>query len=228
MTMDRGGASASALAQIERAFGGAAIMRMGERKAEAVPVVSSGSLSLDLAMGIGGYPRGRIVEICGPESSGKSTRALHAVAEAQKAGGTHTDLVDGVVVHNSPETTTGGDALKFCASARIEVRRIEAVKGKDTAVGNKVRAKVVKNKMAPPFRDAVFEIVCGKDVSRASGILERGVAAGIVEKSGFWCACDGRRIGQGTAQAKAFLDADPGAAREIADRIRGVGAPVEG
>jgi hypothetical protein len=144
-------------------------------------------------------------------------------------------VAEGALTHNSKigvlfgptETTTGGNALKFYASVRIEVRRIETVKDQDTAVGNRVRVKVVKNKMAPPFREAVFEIVFGKGVSRASEILEMGVAAGIVEKSGSWYAYDGRRIGHGAAQAKAFLAADPETARAIADRIRGVGASVE-
>jgi recombination protein RecA len=145
-----------------------------------------------------------------------------------EVAGTHTYLVDGVVVHNSPETTTGGNALKFYASIRLDVRRIETLKDKDEAVGNKVRVKVVKNKMAPPFREAVFEIAFGKGVSRASEILEMGVAAGIIEKSGSWYSYDSQRIGQGAVQAKAFLDANPETARAIVDRIRSAGATVEG
>ena len=320
----------AALLQIERAFGKNAIMKMGERKVEAVPTISSGSLSLDLALGIGGYPRGRIIEIYGPESSGKSTLALHAVAEAQKAGGTalYIDpehaldpkyakalgvdvdemlvsqpdggeqaleiadkmvasgavdivIIDSVaalvpraelegeigdnhvglharlmsqalrkltgtvartgavvifinqirmkigVMFGSPETTTGGNALKFYASVRLDVRRLETIKEKDEAVGNKVRVKVVKNKMAPPFREAVFEIVYGKGVNRASEILEMGVAGGIIEKSGSWYSYNSQRIGQGGAQAKAFLEANPEVAEAIVARIKGAGALVE-
>ena len=320
----------AALLQIERAFGKNAIMKMGERKVEAVPTISSGSLSLDLALGIGGYPRGRIIEIYGPESSGKSTLALHAVAEAQKAGGTalYIDpehaldpkyakalgvdvdemlvsqpdggeqaleiadkmvasgavdivIIDSVaalvpraelegeigdnhvglharlmsqalrkltgtvartgavvifinqirmkigVMFGSPETTTGGNALKFYASVRLDVRRLETIKEKDEAVGNKVRVKVVKNKMAPPFREAVFEIVYGKGINRASEILEMGVAGGIIEKSGSWYSYNSQRIGQGGAQAKAFLEANPEVAEAIVARIKGAGALVE-
>ena len=330
MTADRGKALMAALLQIERTFGKNAIMKMGERRVEAVPTISSGSLSLDLALGIGGYPRGRIIEIYGPESSGKSTLALHAVAEAQKAGGTAlyidsehaldpkyakalgvdvdemlvsqpdggeqaleiadkmvaSGAVDIVVIDSvaalvpraelegeigdnhvglharlmsqalrkltgtvartgavvifinqirmkigvmfgSPETTTGGNALKFYASIRLDIRRIETIKEKDEAVGNKVRVKVVKNKMAPPFREAVFEILYGKGVNRASEILEMGVAGGIIEKSGSWYSYNSQRIGQGGAQAKAFLEANPEVAEAIVARIKGANALVE-
>ena len=319
--MDRQKALESALSQIERAFGKGSIMKMGEtdRQVE-VETISTGSLSLDIALGIGGLPKGRVVEIYGPESSGKTTLALHLIAEAQKAGGTcafvdaehaldptyaeklGVDLdellisqpdageqaleiadtlvrsgaidvlvVDSVaalvpraelegemgdthvglqarlmsqalrkltssisrsnclvvfinqirmkigVMFGSPETTTGGNALKFYSSVRLDIRRIGQIKNRDQVVGNQTKVKVVKNKMAPPFRVVEFDIMYGEGISRTGELIDMGVAAGIVEKSGSWFSFDGQRIGQGRENAKAFLHDNP----DIAGRIRG-------
>ena len=317
--MDRQKALESALSQIERAFGKGSIMKMGEtdRKVE-VDVVSTGSLALDIALGIGGLPKGRIVEIYGPESSGKTTLALHLIAEAQKAGGTcafvdaeHaldpvyarklgvnlddllisqpdtgeqaleiTDtlvrsgaidvlVVDSVaaltpraeiegemgdvqpglqarlmsqalrkltasisrsncmvifinqirmkigVMYGSPETTTGGNALKFYASVRLDIRRIGAIKDRDEVVGNHTRVKVVKNKVAPPFKQVEFDIMYGEGISKMGELVDLGAKAGVVEKSGAWFSYDSQRLGQGRENAKAFLRQNP----EIAQRI---------
>ncbi len=321
--MDRQKALESALGQIERAFGKGSIMKMGEtdRQVE-VETVSTGSLSLDIALGIGGLPKGRIVEIYGPESSGKTTLALHLIAEAQKAGGTcafvdaehaldptyaeklGVDLdellisqpdageqaleiadtlvrsgaidvlvVDSVaalvpraelegemgdthvglqarlmsqalrkltssisrsnclvvfinqirmkigVMFGSPETTTGGNALKFYSSVRLDIRRIGQIKNRDTVVGNQTKVKVVKNKMAPPFRVVEFDIMYGEGISRTGELIDMGVAAGIVEKSGTWFSFADQRIGQGRENAKAFLRDNPDIAGRIRDRI---------
>jgi len=321
--MDRQKALDSALSQIERAFGKGSIMKMGEtdRKVD-VDVVSTGSLSLDIALGIGGLPKGRIVEIYGPESSGKTTLALHLIAEAQKAGGTcafvdaehaldptyaeklGVDLdellisqpdageqaleiadtlvrsgaidvlvVDSVaalvpraelegemgdthvglqarlmsqalrkltssisrsnclvifinqirmkigVMFGSPETTTGGNALKFYSSVRLDIRRIGQIKDRDQVVGNQTKVKVVKNKMAPPFRVVEFDIMYGEGISKTGELIDMGVAAGIVEKSGAWFSFGDQRIGQGRENAKGFLRDNPDIAAEIKDRI---------
>ena len=316
-------ALSAALAQIERQFGKGSMMRLGDQEQLAIPSVSTGSLGLDVALGIGGLPRGRVVEIYGPESSGKTTLTLQVIAEAQKAGGTcafidaehaldpqyaqalgvDTDnllvsqpdtgeqaleicdmlvrsaavdvvVVDSVaaltpkaeiegemgdthvglqarlmsqalrkmtgnikqantmvifinqirmkigVMFGSPETTTGGNALKFYSSVRLDIRRIGAVKNGDEVVGNETRVKVVKNKVAPPFRQTEFQILYGAGIHRTGEILELGVQQGIVEKSGAWYAYKGDRIGQGRKNAADFLDEHPEMKEEIEATIR--------
>ncbi|MFD1332404.1 recombinase RecA [Methylopila musalis] len=318
-SMDKTKALDAALAQIDRAFGKGSIMRLGAAQtALDIETVSTGSLGLDIALGVGGLPRGRIVEIFGPESSGKTTLALHTVAEAQKKGGVcafvdaeHAldpvyarklgvnlqDLlisqpdtgeqaleiadtlvrsgaidvlvVDSVaaltpraelegemgevqpglqarlmsqalrkltgsisksrtmvifinqirmkigVMYGSPETTTGGNALKFYASVRLDIRRIGAIKERDEVVGNQTRVKVVKNKVAPPFKQVEFDIMYGEGVSKTGELIDLGVKAGIVEKSGAWYSFDSQRLGQGRENAKSFLREN----QEISDRI---------
>ncbi len=321
--MDKSKALEGALTQIERAFGKGSIMRMGQRTNDHVDVVSTGSLGLDIALGIGGLPRGRVVEIYGPESSGKTTMALHAIAEAQKKGGTcafidaehaldpgyarklgvdidsllisqpdageqaleiadtlvRSGAIDVLVVDSvaalvpraelegdmgdshvglharlmsqalrkltgtvsrsntmiiflnqirmkigvmfgSPETTTGGNALKFYASVRLDIRRIGQIKEKDEVVGNQTRVKVVKNKMAPPFKQVEFDIMYGEGVSKMGELIDLGVKANIVEKSGAWFSYDSTRIGQGRENSKQFLRDHPEMADAIEQRIR--------
>ena len=321
--MEKNKALDAAMAQIERAFGKGSIMRMGSRPTEAIEVIPSGSLGLDMALGIGGLPRGRIVEIYGPESSGKTTLALHAIAEAQKRGGTCAFLdaehaldpayarklgvdvdnllisqpdageqaleiadtlvrsgaidvlvIDSVaalvpraelegemgdshvglharlmsqalrkitgsvsrsntlliflnqirlkigVMFGNPETTTGGNALKFYASVRMEIRRIGQIKEREEVVGNQTRVKVVKNKVAPPFKQAEFEILYGEGISRNGEIIDLGVKASIVDKSGAWYSYQGERIGQGKDNAKQYLKDNPATAQEIEGKIR--------
>ena len=313
----------AALSQIERQFGKGAVMRMGDAPREAIPAISTGSLGLDIALGIGGLPKGRIVEIYGPESSGKTTLTLQTIAECQKAGGTAAfidaehaldpvyagklgvnvdDLlvsqpdtgeqaleiadmlvrsgsvdilvVDSVaaltpraeiegdmgdthvglqarlmsqalrkltasinkshtivvfinqirmkigVMFGNPETTTGGNALKFYASVRLDIRRIGAIKDRDEVIGNQTRVKVVKNKVAAPFRTVEFDIMYGEGISKMGELLDLGVAAGIVEKSGAWISYNGQRIGQGRENAKNFLRENKELADEIEAAIR--------
>jgi len=323
-SMDKSKALDAALSQIERAFGKGSIMRLGQHDQPAdIPTVSTGSLGLDIALGIGGLPRGRIVEIYGPESSGKTTLALHTLAEAQKEGGicafvdaehaldpTYarklgvnlddllisqpdtgeqaleiTDtlvrsgaidvlVVDSVaaltpraeiegemgdslpgmharlmsqalrkltasisrskcmvifinqirmkigVMFGSPETTTGGNALKFYSSVRLDIRRIGAIKDRDEVIGNQTRVKVVKNKMAPPFKQIEFDIMYGEGVSKTGELIDLGVRAGIVEKSGAWFSYDSQRLGQGRENAKQFLRDNAEMAGEIERAIR--------
>ena len=321
--MERDKALDMALSQIERQFGKGSVMKMGDRGSMKVESVSTGSLALDLALGIGGLPRGRVVEIYGPESSGKSTLAMHVVAEAQRNGGVcayidaeHamdpeyarnigvdvdellisqpdtgeqaleiTDMlvrsgaIDVVVVDSvaaltpraeiegdmgdthvglqarlmsqalrkltanmnrtktivifinqlrekigvmfgSPETTPGGRALKFYSSVRIDIRRIEAIKDSGEVVGNRTRTKIVKNKVAPPFRQAEFDIMYGKGISREGSLLDVGVDQGIVKKSGAWYTYEGEQLGQGRENSKNFLAANPEIMMEIDGRIR--------
>jgi recombination protein RecA len=322
--MDKSKALDAALTQIERAFGKGSIMRLGKSdKAIEVETVSTGSLGLDIALGIGGLPKGRVVEIFGPESSGKTTLALHTIAEAQKKGGicafidaehaldpvyarklgvklddlliSQPDageqaleicdtlvrsgaidvlVVDSVaalvpraelegemgdsqpgmqarlmsqalrkltasisrsntmvifinqirmkigVMYGSPETTTGGNALKFYASVRLDIRRTGAIKDRDEVVGNETRVKVVKNKLAPPFKQVEFDIMYGEGVSKTGELLDLGVKAGVVEKSGAWFSHDSQRIGQGRENAKTFLKANPDIAQRIETAIR--------
>jgi recombination protein RecA len=322
--MDKEKALDSALAQIERAFGKGSIMRLGEQGAAVeIESVSTGSLGLDIALGIGGLPRGRIVEIYGPESSGKTTLALHCIAEAQKSGGVcafvdaeHaldpiyarklgvdlsdllisqpdtgeqaleiTDtlvrsgavdvlVIDSVaaltpkaeiegdmgdslpglqarlmsqalrkltgsisrsktlvifinqirmkigVMFGNPETTTGGNALKFYASVRLDIRRIGQIKDKEDVVGNVTRVKVVKNKVAPPFKQVEFDILYGEGISKQGELIDLGVKAGIVEKSGSWYSYDSTRIGQGKDNARAFLKANLDMSEEIEQKVR--------
>jgi recombination protein RecA len=314
----------AALAQIERAFGKGSIMRMGQRSGdEQIEVIPSGSLGLDLALGIGGLPRGRIVEIYGPESSGKTTLALHAIAEAQKRGGTcafvdaehaldptyarklgvdvdnllisqpdageqaleicdtlvRSGAIDVLVVDSvaalvpraelegemgdshvglharlmsqalrkltgsvsrsntmliflnqirlkigvmfgNPETTTGGNALKFYASIRLEIRRIGQIKDREEVVGNQTRVKVVKNKLAPPFRQVEFDIMYGEGISKVGELIDLGVKGNVVEKSGAWFSYDSQRIGQGRENAKQFLRDHAELADSIERKIR--------
>ncbi|WP_414714149.1 recombinase RecA [Sphingomonas sp.] len=321
---DRQKALDAALAQIDRAFGKGSAMKLGQREAMKVEVISTGSLGLDIALGVGGLPKGRIVEIYGPESSGKTTLALHVIAEAQKNGGTAafvdaehaldpvyakklgvdvdnlivsqpdtgeqaleiTDtlvrsnaidvlVIDSVaalvpraeiegemgdshvglqarlmsqalrkltgtisrsgclvifinqirmkigVMYGSPETTTGGNALKFYASVRLDIRRIGAVKDREEVTGNATRVKVVKNKVAPPFKQVEFDIMYGEGVSKLGEIIDLGVKAGLVEKSGSWFSYDSVRIGQGRENAKAFLKANPEMTDRLEQAIRG-------
>src|SRR6202453_1215674 len=321
---DRKRALEAALSQIDRAFGKGSVMKCGSRDVGlATDAVSTGSLGLDIALGIGGLPRGRVIEIYGPESSGKTTLALHAVAEAQKKGGIAayidaehaldpiyarklgvdidemlisqpdtgeqaleiTDtlvrsggvdivVIDSVaaltpkaelegemgdslpglqarlmsqalrkltasisksntivifinqirmkigVMFGNPETTTGGNALKFYSSVRLDIRRIGAIKDRDEVVGNQTRVKVVKNKVAPPFKQVEFDIMYGHGISKTGELVDLGVKAGIVEKSGSWYSYDGSRIGQGREAAKTFLAANPDIAQSIEQAIR--------
>jgi recombination protein RecA len=323
-SMDKSKALDAALSQIERAFGKGSIMKLGKNdRSMDIEVVSTGSLGLDIALGVGGLPRGRVVEIYGPESSGKTTLALHTVAEAQKKGGicafidaehaldpiyarklgvkvddlliSQPDageqaleiadtlvrsgaidvlVIDSVaalvpraelegemgdsqpglqarlmsqalrkltasinrsntmvifinqirmkigVMYGSPETTTGGNALKFYASVRLDIRRIGSVKSGEEVVGNETRVKVVKNKIAPPFREAEFEIMYGHGISHEGEIIEIGSNNGIIEKSGSWYAYKGERIGQGKENARLFLQGHPAIAQEIEELIR--------
>jgi recombination protein RecA len=323
-SMDKSKALDAALSQIERNFGKGSIMRLGKNnKSMDVDTVSTGSLGLDIALGIGGLPRGRVVEIYGPESSGKTTLALHCLAEAQKKGGicafidaehaldpiyarklgVNVDdllisqpdageqaleiadtlvrsgaidvlVIDSVaalvpraelegemgdsqpglqarlmsqalrkltasinrsntmvifinqmrmkigVMYGSPETTTGGHALKFYASVRLDIRRVGAIKERDEVVGNQTRVKVVKNKLAPPFKQVEFDIMYGEGVSKAGELVDLGVKAGVVEKSGAWFSYDSQRIGQGRENVKVFLKANPDIASKIEAAIR--------
>jgi recombination protein RecA len=321
---DKKRALEAALSQIDRAFGKGSVMRLGQReKAVDADAVSTGSLGLDIALGIGGLPRGRVVEIYGPESSGKTTLALHVVAEIQKKGGVAayvdaehaldpgyakklgvdiddllisqpdtgeqaleiTDtlvrsggvdivVIDSVaaltpkaelegemgdqlpglqarlmsqalrkltgsisksntivlfinqirmkigIMFGNPETTTGGNALKFYASVRLDIRRIGAIKDRDEVTGNQTRVKVVKNKVAPPFRQVEFDIMYGHGISKSGELLDLGAKAGIIEKSGSWFSYDGQRIGQGRETAKQFLEANKDVAAKIEAAIR--------
>jgi recombination protein RecA len=321
----------AALAQIDRAFGKGSVMRLGDKgKIVEIESVSTGSLGLDLALGIGGLPKGRVVEIYGPESSGKTTLALHVVAEVQKLGGTAafvdaehaldpsyahklgvnlddllvsqpdtgeqaleiTDtlvrsgavdiiVIDSVaaltpraeiegemgdslpglqarlmsqalrkltasisktntlvifinqirmkigVMYGSPETTTGGNALKFYASVRLDIRRTGSVKLRDEIVGNNVRVKVVKNKVAPPFREVEFDIMYGQGISKLGEIIDLGVKAGVIEKSGSWFSYNSQRIGQGRDNVREFLKANKDMADEIEKAVRGAKAVIE-
>ena len=322
-SMDKSKALEAALSQIERAFGKGSIMKLGANQVVEIASISTGSLGLDIALGIGGLPRGRVVEIYGPESSGKTTLALQTIAECQKGGGicafidaehaldagyarklgvnigdlliSQPDtgeqaleiadtlvrsgavemlVIDSVaaltpkaelegemgdslpglqarlmsqalrkltasisksncmvvfinqirmkigVMFGSPETTTGGNALKFYASVRLDIRRIGAIKDRDEVVGNQTRVKVVKNKVAPPFKMVEFDIMYGEGISKVGELVDLGVTAGVVEKSGSWYSYNGERIGQGRDNAKAFLKGNPDMANTIEAAIR--------
>ena len=322
--MDRQKALEAALAQIDRAFGKGSAMKLGSREAMEIEAISTGSLGLDIALGIGGLPRGRIIEIYGPESSGKTTLALHAIAEAQKTGGTaafvdaehaldpvyakklgvdidelivsqpdtgeqaleivdtlvRSNAIDVLVVdsvaalvpraeiegemgdshvglqarlmsqalrkltgsisrsrcmvifinqvrmkigvmYGNPETTTGGNALKFYASVRLDIRRTGQIKDKEDIIGNTTKVKVVKNKVAPPFKQIEFDIMYGEGISKVGEILDLGVKAGIVEKSGAWFSYDSVRIGQGRENSKTFLKENPEMMERLEKAIRG-------
>lgn len=330
---DRAKALDLALAQIDKNFGKGSVMRLGDESRAPIEIIPTGSIALDVALGIGGLPRGRVVEIYGPEASGKTSLALHAVANAQKAGGiaafidaehaldpeyaknlgVDTDallvsqpdtgeqaleiadmlirsgaldilVIDSVaalvpraeiegemgdnhvglqarlmsqalrkiagalsnsgttaifinqlrekigVMFGSPETTTGGKALKFYASVRLDVRRIETLKDGGEAVGNRTRVKVVKNKVAPPFKQAEFDILYGKGVSREGSLIDMGVEQGILRKSGAWYTYEGDQLGQGKENARKFLRDNPDVANEIEKRIKdklGIGAKLD-
>jgi len=322
-SMDKNKALEAALGQIERNFGKGSVMKLGENTSVNVESISTGSLGLDIALGIGGLPRGRIIEIFGPESSGKTTLALHVLAEAQKGGGicafidaehaldptyarklgvnidellisqpdageqaleiadtlVRSGAIDVLVVDSvaaltpraelegemgdslpglqarlmsqamrkltgsiskskamvifinqirmkigvmfgSPETTTGGNALKFYSSVRLDIRRIGAIKNREEVVGNQTRVKVVKNKMAPPFRQVEFDIMYGEGVSKTGELLDLGVKAGIVEKSGAWFSYDSQRLGQGRENSRQFLKDNPEIANQIENGVR--------
>ncbi len=323
MTTDKTKAIETAVSQIERAFGKGAIMRLGGDQVVEVETVSTGSLGLDIALGVGGLPRGRIIEVYGPESSGKTTLALQTIAEAQKKGGvcgfidaehaldpvyarklgvnlddllvsqpdngeqaleiadtlvrsSSVDIlvIDSVaaltpkaeiegemgesrpglqarlmsqalrkltgsisrtktmvifinqirmkigVMYGSPETTTGGNALKFYASVRLDIRRTSTLKDRDEPIGNQVRVKVVKNKVAPPFKQVEFDIMFGEGISKMGELIDLGVKANVVEKSGAWFSYDSQRLGQGRENAKTFLKDNPEIAAEIEGKIR--------
>ncbi|WP_134495077.1 recombinase RecA [Microvirga pakistanensis] len=323
MNTDKTKAIETAVSQIERAFGKGAIMRLGGDQVVEVETVSTGSLGLDIALGVGGLPRGRIIEVYGPESSGKTTLALQAIAEAQKKGGvcgfidaehaldpvyarklgvslddllvsqpdngeqaleiadtlvrsSSVDIlvIDSVaaltpkaeiegemgesrpglqarlmsqalrkltgsisrtktmvifinqirmkigVMYGSPETTTGGNALKFYASVRLDIRRTSTLKDRDEPIGNQVRVKVVKNKVAPPFKQVEFDIMFGEGISKMGELIDLGVKANVVEKSGAWFSYDSHRLGQGRENAKTFLKENPEIAAEIEGKIR--------
>ena len=244
----------TALLNIEKQYGKGSIMRLGENSAMNIEAISTGSLSLDLALGIGGVPKGRVIEIYGPESSGKTTIALHVVAEVQKKGGTAAfiDVEHALdpeysqalrkltacisksncavifinqlrekigVMYGNPEVTTGGKALKFYASVRIDIRRIETLKVQGEMVGSRTRAKIVKNKVAPPFKEAEFDIMYGEGISRESELIDLGVKAEVVKKSGAWFSYNDQKIGQGRDNAKIFLMQNPDIAKEIEEKI---------
>ena len=320
----------AALSQIDRAFGKGAVMKLGDKAAMEVEAVSTGSLGLDIALGIGGLPKGRIIEIYGPESSGKTTLALHVVAEVQKAGGAaafidaehaldpayarklgvnlddllvaqpdtgeqaleitdtlvRSNAIDVIVVdsvaaltpraeiegemgdslpglqarlmsqalrkltasvskaktmiifinqirmkigvmYGSPETTTGGNALNFYSPVRLDSRRTGSVKIRDEIVGNNVRVKVVKNKVAPPFREVEFDIMYGEGISKLGEIIDLGVKAGVIEKSGSWFSWNSQRIGQGRDNVREFLRANPDIAAQIEAQVRGARETIE-
>jgi len=322
--MDRQKALEAALAQIDRAFGKGSAMKLGSREKMEIDTTSTGSLGLDIALGVGGLPRGRVVEIYGPESSGKTTLALHAIAEAQRTGGAaafvdaehaldpvyarklgvdidelivsqpdtgeqaleivdtlvRSNAIDVLVVdsvaalvpraeiegemgdshvglqarlmsqalrkltgsisrsrctvifinqvrmkigvmYGNPETTTGGNALKFYASVRLDIRRTGQIKDRDDIIGNTTRVKVVKNKVAPPFKQVEFDIMYGEGISKVGEILDLGVKAGLIEKSGAWFSYDSVRIGQGRENAKLYLKENPDVAQRIENAIRG-------
>ncbi|MCI9671811.1 MAG: DNA recombination/repair protein RecA [Lawsonibacter sp.] len=268
---DKKKALETCLAQLDKTYGKGTVMRLGENTGVVVDSIPTGSLSLDIALGIGGVPKGRIIEVYGPESSGKTTLALHIVAEAQKRGGEVAFIdaehaldpsyaralgvdIEGLlarlmsqalrklagsiaktncivifinqlrekvgVMYGNPEVTTGGRALKFYASVRIDVRRIEAIKNGTELIGNRTRAKIVKNKVAPPFREAEFDILYGEGISKWGEIVDLAVKLDIIQKSGSWFSMGETRIGQGRDAAKQFLKENPEAAASVEEQVR--------
>src|ERR687889_509064 len=266
-TLDRDKALDMALAQIDKQFGKGSVMRLGDSPEVAMKVIPTGSIALDIALGVGGLPRGRVVEIYGPEASGKTTVALHSVAALVpraeiegEMGDSHVGLqarlmsqalrkITGAlsnsgttcifinqlrekvgVVYGSPEVTTGGRALKFYASVRIDIRRIETLKQGTDAVGSRVRVKVVKNKVAAPFKQAELDILWGQGFSREGGLIDVGVEQGMVRKSGAWYTYEGDQLGQGKENARNFLKDNPDLADEIEKKIKeklGIGATLD-
>src|SRR5213078_2668797 len=246
--VDREKALEMALGQIEKQFGKGSIMKLGERGDVGVEAIPTGALALDLALGIGGLPRGRIVEIFGPESSGKAALVPRAEIEGEM-GDSHMGLQARLmsqalrkltgnlnksrticifinqlrekigVLFGSPETTPGGRALKFYSSVRLDIRRIESIKDAAEVVGNRTRVKVVKNKVAPPFRQAEFDIMYGKGISREGSLLDVGVDLGLIKKSGAWFTYEGEQLGQGRENAKTFLGENAEIMMEISERI---------
>ena len=279
----RAEALGTALATIERKYGKGAVMKLSDEAHVNIPVIPTGSIGLDLALGVGGIPRGRITEIFGPESSGKTTLTLHIIAECQKMGGTcafvdaehaldvnyarrlgvntdaelegdmgesqvggHARLMShamrrltgtihksrtsvifinqirmkiGVTGYGSPETTTGGNALKFYSSVRMDIRRIQTLKDKEESFGSRTRVKVVKNKVAPPFRSATFDILYGQGISRSGELIDLGLEAKIIEQSGSWFAFGSEKLGQGREKVRALLDEDPELRRQIEAKV---------
>ena len=263
---DKGKALASVMGQIEKAHGKGAVMRLGDDVRPPIEVIPTGSIALDIALGIGGLPRGRVVEIYGPESAidiividsvaalvpraeiegemGDShvglqarlmSQALRKLTGALSTTGTTAIFINQLrekigVMFGSPETTTGGKALKFYASVRLDVRRIETLKDGSEAVGNRTRVKVVKNKVSPPFKQAEFDIIYGQGISREGGLIDMGVDQGFVRKAGAWYTYDGDQLGQGKENARQFLRDNPDLADELEKRIKeklGVGPRVD-
>src|SRR5919106_1185796 len=245
-SMDKSKALDAALTQIERAFGKGSIMRLGKNdKAMEVDTISSGSLGLDIALGIGGLPRGRVLVIdsvaalvpraelegeMGDQQPGLQARlmsqALRKLTSSISRSNTMVIFINQIrmkigVMYGSPETTTGGNALKFYASVRLDIRRIGVIKERDEVVGNQTRVKVVKNKLAPPFKQVEFDIMYGEGISKTGEILDLGVKAGVVEKSGAWFSYDSQRIGQGRENAKIYLKENSDVAQRIENAIRG-------
>src|SRR2546423_382502 len=216
MTLDREQALDTALGQIERQFGKGAVMKMNDAAQVAIGAVSTGSLSLDIALGVGGLPRGRVCEVYGPESSGKTTLVYHGVAEGQRRGG--------VCALIRPEHPTGPAdaqrALRFYASIRMDIRRIETLKEGVEAIGNRVRVKVVKNKVAPPFKQAEFDIIYGDGISWEGSVLEVGIERKVVQKSGSYFSYGDERLGQGRQNATAFLREHPDVVQAILREIQ--------
>ena len=205
--------------QIESKFGKGSIMKYGDGGHDLnIGAIPTGALPLDAALGIGGVPRGRIIEVYGPESSGKTTLALQILAEAQALGGV-VAFIDAEHALD-PETTTGGRALKFFSSVRIDVRRIDSIKRDGEIVGNRVRAKVVKNKVAPPFRQAEFDLMYGEGISREGCIVDMAVEAGVAKKSGAWYTYGEERLGQGREAAKHTLKENPDLRDELETKVR--------
>src|SRR5437588_686674 len=249
---DRKQALELAISTIERQFGKGSVMRLGAGgPLEEIAVIPTGALSLDVALGVGGVPRGRVVEIYGPESSGKTTLALHIVSEAQRLGGTGAFIdaehaLDPIyarklvvfinqirekigVMFGSPETTTGGRALKFYASVRLDIRRQDAIKIGTESVGVRTKVKVVKNKLAPPFREAEFDVMYGEGISKSGTVLDAGVEQGIIEKSGTWYSYKNERIGQGRDNARKWLQENATVLVDLEAKIRealGLRAPA--